>query len=77
MAYICAPAFVIVDGFRDSKPVASIAPSIEANTIFLLLLLITFFNTNLLYLWLEGTLSNLVICYHSELLTIRTIENDF
>jgi hypothetical protein len=47
---------------------------IEARTI--LLLVITFLNTILIYLRLEGTLSNLVIFYHAELLTIRRIEND-
>ena len=74
MAYICAPAFVIVDGFRDSKPVASIAPSIEAKTIFWLL--ITLLNINGIYLTLGGTLSNVIIRNHYELLTIRRIEND-
>jgi hypothetical protein len=33
-------------------------------------------NTNLIYLWLEGTLSNVVIFYHAELLTIRRIAID-
>ncbi|HJS64708.1 MAG TPA: hypothetical protein VJ767_07590 [Nitrososphaeraceae archaeon] len=33
-------------------------------------------NTNLIYLRLEGTLSNLVIFYHFELLTIRRIAID-
>ncbi len=44
--------------------------------ILLLLLLITLLNANLLYLRLEGTLSNLVIFYHAELLTIRRIAID-
>ena len=53
-----------------------IAAMIEANTINLLLLLLTIlFNANLLYLCLEGTLSNVLIFYQSELLTIRKIEN--
>ena len=42
----------------------------------MLLLLITLLNTNLLYLRLEERLSNLVIFQHSELLTIKRIEND-
>jgi hypothetical protein len=42
----------------------------------LLLLLITLLNTNLIYLWLEGTLSNVLIFYHAELLTIRRIAMD-
>ena len=33
-------------------------------------------NTNLIYLWLEGTLSIVVIIQHSELLTIRRIAID-
>ena len=33
-----------------------------------------FLNAILIYLWLVGTLSNVVIFYHSESLTIRTIE---
>ena len=75
---ICALVrFLIIDGFRASILVASIAPSIEAKTIILLLLLlITLLNTNLIYLRLEGTLSNLVIFYHAELLNIRRIELD-
>jgi hypothetical protein len=52
-------------------PVASIAAMIEANTI--LLLLITLLNAILIYLWLEGTSSNVVIFQDSELLTIRRI----
>jgi hypothetical protein len=31
---------------------------------------------NLIYLWLEGTLSNPVIFYHGELLTIRRLAID-
>jgi len=42
----------------------------------LLLLLITFLNAILIYLWLEGTLSDLVIFQDSELLTIRRIAID-
>ncbi len=45
-------------------------------TFIMLLSLITLLNTNLLYLWLEGTLSNLVIFQDSELLTVRRIKND-
>ena len=45
-------------------------------TFIMLLLLITLLNTNLLYLWLEGTLYNLVIFYHAELLTIRRLAID-
>ncbi len=75
MAYICAPAFVIVDGFRASRPVASIASSIEAYTIFLLLLLITFLNKNLIYLRLEGTLSDPVIFQVSEIMIVQRIKN--
>jgi len=47
----------------------------EARTISLLLL-ITLLNAILIYLWLEGTLSNVLIFQDSELLTIRRIEND-
>jgi hypothetical protein len=64
--YICAAAFVIVDKFRASIPVGSIAAIIETITIFLLLLLlllITLFNANLIYLWLEGTLYNVGILH--------------
>ena len=64
----------MIDGFRASRLVASIAPIMEAKTIFILL--ITLLNTILIYLWLEGTLSNVVIFQDSELLTIRRIEND-
>ena len=75
-AYICAFVFPIIDGPKASRPVARIASSIEAKTIILLLLLlIRLLNTNLIYLRLEGTMSNLVIFYHSELLTTRKIEN--
>ena len=50
---------------------------IEANTINLLLLLLTIlFNANLLYLCLEGTLSNVLIFYHSKLSTIRRLGID-
>ncbi|HEX7275400.1 MAG TPA: hypothetical protein VF248_07300, partial [Nitrososphaeraceae archaeon] len=59
---------------------SNIAPDPEdtygSKTIFVLLLLITLLTTNLIYLWLEGTLSNLVIFYHAELLTIRRIAID-
>ena len=46
----------------------------EANSIFLLL--ITKLVTNLTYLWLEGTLSDLVIFQDSKLTTIRRIAID-
>lgn len=46
----------------------------EAKTIFLLL--ITLLNTNLIYPWLEGTSSKLVIFHHSELLTTRRLATD-
>jgi hypothetical protein len=58
------------DGLKANRPAATITV-IEARTI--LLLVITFLNTNLLYLWLEGTLSNLLLFLDSELLTIRRI----
>jgi hypothetical protein len=40
------------------------------------LLLITLLNANLIYLRLEGTLSDPVIFYHSEISTIRRIVID-
>ena len=46
----------------------------EANSIFLLL--ITKLVTNLTYLWLEGTLSVIVIFQDSKLITIRRIAID-
>ena len=49
----------------------------EAKTIIVsLLLVITLLFTILIYLTLEGTLSNVLIFQDSELLTIRRIEND-
>jgi hypothetical protein len=44
-------------------------------TFTMILSLITLLNTNLIYLRLEGTLSDLILFQHSELLTIRRIEN--
>ena len=78
VSYICALAFATIDGFRASRLVASIAPTIEAKTIILLLiLLIRLLTAKSIYLTLEGTLSDIVIFQHSELLTIKKIENDF
>ncbi len=65
-----------MDGLRASKPAAAAIATYrtEANSIFLLL--ITKLVTNLTYLWLEETLSVLVIFQDSKLTTIRRIVID-
>jgi len=74
-AYICAFVFPIIDGLKANRPVAGIAPSIEDRTIFACWV-ITLFNTNLIYLRLEGTLSANLVFQDSKLLTIRRIAID-
>jgi hypothetical protein len=64
-----------MDGLRAIMPADAVATNrTEANSIFLLL--ITKLVTNLTYLWLEGTLSVLVIFQDSKLTTIRRIVID-
>jgi len=68
-----ASGFLIIYGLKDNRLVANIT---VIETRIILLLVSTLLFTILIYLTLGGTLSNVIIRNHYELLTIRRIEND-